>query len=601
MSAGTIELTNNATAVTGAGTDFTADLIAGDFIVTTVGGVTYTLPVKSIESATALTLARNYSGPDQNDAAWQAMPRGTLNLISAQIAADTAYSIRSRILEIDNWYQLLEVNDEVTIRMADGSSYTGPSWLRVIDIMNALDIDKIIPIADQIRADAAQVAEDKPVILQAKNSAETAAASAAASEKAAADSEMASASAETAAAESATAAAKSAEEAASHNPVEALVKGSNLSDLADRDEAWKNVRPTGPTNLAADPVDDLDSATMGWVKRFVASVKSVIGSWAVINNDASSPASGATALGGEITSVYQIAGVNISRMTFRAKAVIGGATGGEIVVYDDRGEGAGKSWQLPAVGGTLLGTDDIGTSGDKIPRLNATNRWSNEQEFPDTAINIGGGSSNGSGSGYWSKGRLNFKLSTDRPNPRISLYAIEDVSVRSGLRIEVTYANNRNDFNFQDNGTASGVNWQSTSEGRLKGNIRRVEKALSATLSMRGVTWDWNKKGLAGEKGVGIIAQEVEAWCKEAVSVAGAGETLSGEKVDGIRCLNVGAVAAAYHTEAIRSLFEMVKLLANGDSASVLERIAEVEAQVKPFYKDGDPQEFEASKFPLRE
>lgn len=135
MSAGTISIQNNAAAVAGDGTAFTTELSAGDFIVITTGGVTYTLPVKSVESDTALTLARNYNGPTVAGAAWTAMPRDTLNRISAQIAADTAYAIRQRVLEIDNWYQLLEVNGDVTIKMADGSSYTGPSWLKLIDAM----------------------------------------------------------------------------------------------------------------------------------------------------------------------------------------------------------------------------------------------------------------------------------------------------------------------------------------------------------------------------------------------------------------------------------------------------------------------------------
>lgn len=157
MSAGTISIQNNAAAVAGAGTAFTTELSAGDFIVITTGGVTYTLPVKSVESDTALTLARNYNGPAVTGAAWTAMPRDTLNRISAQIAADTAYAIRQRVLEIDNWYQLLEVNGDVTIKMADGSSYTGPSWLKLIDALNnptgALAINKnLSDLADRAAA-----------------------------------------------------------------------------------------------------------------------------------------------------------------------------------------------------------------------------------------------------------------------------------------------------------------------------------------------------------------------------------------------------------------------------------------------------------------
>ena len=269
MSAGTISIQNNAATVAGNGTAFTTELSVGDFIVITTGGVTYTLPVKSIGSDTALTLSRSYNGPDVTAGAWTAMPRDTLNRISAQIAADTAYAIRQRVLEIDNWYQLLEVNGTVTIKMADGSSYTGPSWLKLIDVMKELQIDDLIPLAEQIHADAAQVAEDKQVITQAKDDAEAAAAAAAAAEGSTSAAEEATAAAREAAEQAQAAAEKAAEEAASHNPVEALVKSNNLSDLADRAAAWLNVRPIGATPLAADPVGDYDAATKRWTENLV--------------------------------------------------------------------------------------------------------------------------------------------------------------------------------------------------------------------------------------------------------------------------------------------------------------------------------------------
>ncbi|AHE73315.1 hypothetical protein M942_19920 [Enterobacter ludwigii] len=207
MSAGFISLKNNSTAVTGSGTDFKTDLAEGDFIIATVGGVTYTLPVKTITDATNLIMAREYNGPAQGNIAWTAMPRDTLNSISAQIAADTAYAIRSRILEINNWYQLLETNGDVTIKMADGSTYTGPSWLKICDLANASDLSKIQPLADQIHRDATQVAGDKTA---ADNSAKAASASASG---AASSATAAKGSADTAGG-SATAAAKSASDAA---------------------------------------------------------------------------------------------------------------------------------------------------------------------------------------------------------------------------------------------------------------------------------------------------------------------------------------------------------------------------------------------------
>ncbi|MGS8589371.1 phage tail protein, partial [Salmonella enterica subsp. enterica serovar Infantis] len=55
MSEVTLTLTNNTDAVTGSGTAVTAELAAGEFIVVTVGGIPYTLPVEAVNNNTALT------------------------------------------------------------------------------------------------------------------------------------------------------------------------------------------------------------------------------------------------------------------------------------------------------------------------------------------------------------------------------------------------------------------------------------------------------------------------------------------------------------------------------------------------------------------
>lgn len=208
MSAGLIKLKNKSSEIIGSETDFKTDLADGDLIVTVVGGVTYTLPVKTVTDATHLTLVRDYDGPDQTGAAWTAMPRETVNRITGQMAADASYLVRSRVLEVNNWYQLLEVNGDVAIKMADGSTYTGPSWLKICDLVNASDLSKIQPLADQIHTDATQVAADKAA---ADNSAKAAASSASG---AASSASAAKSSADTAGS-SATAAAKGASDAAS--------------------------------------------------------------------------------------------------------------------------------------------------------------------------------------------------------------------------------------------------------------------------------------------------------------------------------------------------------------------------------------------------
>lgn len=128
MPAGTIALTNNSTAVTGSGTSFTSELKANDFIVAIVGGVTYTLGVQSVGSATSLTLTTAYNGPTMSGASWAAVPNAALVGITAQVAADVAKAIRGLNMDKANWQQVFSATGNITVNLPDGSAFTGPSW-----------------------------------------------------------------------------------------------------------------------------------------------------------------------------------------------------------------------------------------------------------------------------------------------------------------------------------------------------------------------------------------------------------------------------------------------------------------------------------------
>ncbi|MGP2740056.1 phage tail fiber protein [Serratia nevei] len=128
MPAGTLTLTNNSAVVKGTGTAFNTELKAGDFIVSVVGGVTYTLPVKTADSATQATLIKAYDGPTQAGAAWYAVPRDAMNTITAQLAAETAKALRGLNLDKANWQQVFSGTGNITVTLPDGSTYTGPAW-----------------------------------------------------------------------------------------------------------------------------------------------------------------------------------------------------------------------------------------------------------------------------------------------------------------------------------------------------------------------------------------------------------------------------------------------------------------------------------------
>ncbi|MDM2941860.1 tail fiber domain-containing protein [Citrobacter sp. Cm038] len=145
MSAGTLTLTNNSAAVAGSGTAFTTEVAAGDFIVVTVGGIPYTLPVKSVESGTGLTLVSNFTGPTQSGAAWSAVPRVALNMVTAALVTQSAEALRGLNYDKQNWQQVFSGTGNITVKLPDGSSYTGPSWKYLSDNM-ATKSDGAVPV-----------------------------------------------------------------------------------------------------------------------------------------------------------------------------------------------------------------------------------------------------------------------------------------------------------------------------------------------------------------------------------------------------------------------------------------------------------------------
>ncbi|EFP1309503.1 phage tail protein [Salmonella enterica] len=136
MSAGTLTLTNNTDAVTGIGTAFTAELAAGDFIVVTVGGIPYTLPVKAVNNNTSLTLVSVYTGPTQSGAAWSAVPRVALNMVTAALVAQSAEALRGLNYDKQNWQRIFSGTGNITVKLPDGSAWNGPAWNGITTELN---------------------------------------------------------------------------------------------------------------------------------------------------------------------------------------------------------------------------------------------------------------------------------------------------------------------------------------------------------------------------------------------------------------------------------------------------------------------------------
>ncbi|WP_241647198.1 tail fiber domain-containing protein [Rosenbergiella metrosideri] len=153
----------------------------------------------------------------------------------------------------------------------------------------------------------------------------------------------------------------------------------------------------------------------------------------------------------------------------------------------------------------------------------------------------------------------------NRPNAVTNVYEYEDVGNNSGLKLEVNYASTKNDFNFQNNGTATAVNWLSSSDSRIKDNIKVISSPLTDMVKFRGATWELKIGG--GGKGIGFIAQAVQEYDSDLVTTSGTTYLEDGTLVNDTLSVNAGQIAAGLHHEAILNLMSIQRkaLLALSD------------------------------------
>jgi len=145
MAAGTLTLTNNSDAVAGAGTAFTTELTPGDFIVANVGGIAYTLPVKSVTSDTAMTLSSKFTGPTMNGLAWFVVTRDQQASITAALVAQSTEALRGLNYDKQNWQAVFSSAGDITVTLPDGTQFTGPSWRNILDTTRKM-IDACFPV-----------------------------------------------------------------------------------------------------------------------------------------------------------------------------------------------------------------------------------------------------------------------------------------------------------------------------------------------------------------------------------------------------------------------------------------------------------------------
>ncbi|WP_331842593.1 tail fiber domain-containing protein [Pantoea agglomerans] len=112
-------------------------------------------------------------------------------------------------------------------------------------------------------------------------------------------------------------------------------------------------------------------------------------------------------------------------------------------------------------------------------------------------------------------------------------------------------------FEFRNNGNAyAPQQWVSSSDKRIKTNIKKIEDPLVKMRLIKGVTWDRLDRFAPG---IGFIAQDVQAAFPSAVSVYGYMTMSDGTVVKDVLAPDTTGVAAALHHEAILALMDKIE------------------------------------------
>lgn len=279
-----------------------------------------------------------------------------------------------------------------------------------------------------------------------------------------------------------------------------------------------------------------------WVIRASGGFVAANTSWSVINGDKTLPANGTSVSGGHVVSDYKVNGVSEGTATFRMIGTIAGNYNARISIYN-KAKGTTKTFDF----------SDNGTVS-----------------LPGNVIAAGGGAFRSnidivSTSGSANVGFINFRNTTNNATMG-AVYSERngDVTISTSVGGGV---GTQKYFQFLQAGNAicSG-GWGTGSDERIKEDIQRVPNALREVYTWRGATWvqDFNGKSF----GIGLVAQDIEKSCPQAVTRIPEVVKSTGEVVKDVRVIDAGQIAAAYHTEAIRTLFDLLDLALNDPDAA---------------------------------
>ncbi|EAB0345925.1 phage tail protein, partial [Salmonella enterica] len=89
-----------------------------------------------VNNNTSLTLVSVYTGPTQSGAAWSAVPRVALNMVTAALVAQSAEALRGLNYDKQNWQSIFSGTGNITVKLPDGSAWNGPAWNGITTELN---------------------------------------------------------------------------------------------------------------------------------------------------------------------------------------------------------------------------------------------------------------------------------------------------------------------------------------------------------------------------------------------------------------------------------------------------------------------------------
>lgn len=302
-----------------------------------------------------------------------------------------------------------------------------------------------------------------------------------------------------------------------------------------------------------------------WVIRANGGFTAANTSWSVINSDATKPSTGFTVSGGLVRSEYKIGTDLTYSATLSAYGEIDGASGtsGAKILNGS------QEWKFNNAGTLVL--------------PNAVSQLGTER--PDGAINVDAylrpkdlvaNSLNSVGVAAYERNgmrMINFNQTTPGYVSYFSGDWYDGSYTLGGVRgtgtdlIHAQIAVNNGqgvaaDFKFMPDGTAQAGNWSSTSDERLKTNIKRIENPIEKLKAIKGVTWERLDK-LPKPNGIGFLAQDVEKVFPDAVKALQYSDTelKDGTIVKDVKSVDTYGVAAALHHEVLLVLLDRIEAL----------------------------------------